>query len=58
MDINTVRSVLTVVFFVLFVGVVWWAYRRGSCKDFEEAQQLPFADTELPGSVDPRGETR
>lgn len=58
MDINTARSVLTVVFFVLFVGIVWWAYRRGGRKDFEEAQRLPFADTEMPGSVDLRGEKR
>ena len=38
------RSLMTVVSFVTFIGIVWWAYsaRRGA--DFEAAANLPFAD--------------
>lgn len=48
MDINFVRGVLTALAFATFVGIVWWAYRRGSRRRFEEAAQLPFADTRPP----------
>lgn len=38
------RSVITVVSFFCFIGIVLWAYsaRRGA--DFEAAANLPFAD--------------
>ena len=38
------RSVVTVLSFISFIGIVWWAYsaRRGA--DFEAAANLPFAD--------------
>lgn len=45
MDINVMRSVITVLAFTSFLGIVWWAYRRRSQKGFEAAAQLPFADT-------------
>lgn len=45
MDINLLRSVMTVLAFVCFAGIVWWAYRRRSEKGFEEAARLPFADS-------------
>ena len=45
MDINTLRSIVTVLAFVSFVGIVWWAYHGKSRRGFEEAAQLPFADT-------------
>lgn len=43
-DINTLRSIVTVLAFVSFIGIVWWAYHRGSRDRFEEAARLPFAD--------------
>ena len=47
MDINDLRSLVTVVFLVTFLGIVWWAYGlRGNKKRFEEAANLPFADEE------------
>ncbi len=49
MDINTVRSILTVLAFVSFIGIVWWAYHRNSRAGFDEAAQLPFADEAQPG---------
>ncbi|MBL8416258.1 MAG: cbb3-type cytochrome c oxidase subunit 3 [Propionivibrio sp.] len=48
MDINDLRSLVTVVFLVTFLGIVWWAYGlKGNKKRFEEAANLPFADEEV-----------
>ena len=44
MDINTLRSVATLVCFVSFLGIVCWAWSRRQAVAFEEAAQLPFAD--------------
>ena len=45
MDINDLRSVMTVVSLLTFLGIVWWAYGvKGNKQRFEEAAQLPFAD--------------
>ena len=47
MDINDLRSIVTVVSLMTFLGVVWWAYGLKSNKQrFEEAANLPFADAE------------
>ena len=47
MDINDLRSIVTVLSFAVFLGIVWWAYGyRGSKKRFEEAANLPFSDVE------------
>ena len=54
MDINILRSIATVVSFVLFLGVVWWAYRRSNAERFHEASMLPFAlDDETVEESDP-----
>ena len=45
MDINDLRSVMTVVSLLTFLGIVWWAYgMKGNQKRFDEAANLPFAD--------------
>jgi cytochrome c oxidase cbb3-type subunit 4 len=44
MDINDMRSVITVLAFVSFIGIVLWAYHGKSRSKFEEAARLPFAD--------------
>jgi cytochrome c oxidase cbb3-type subunit 4 len=44
MDINDFRSILTVAGLLCFLGIVGWAYGRGSQKGFEEAANLPFAE--------------
>ena len=47
MDINDLRSLVTVVFLMTFLGIVWWAYGlKGNKKRFEEAANLPFEDEE------------
>jgi cytochrome c oxidase cbb3-type subunit IV len=41
-DINTLRSVVTVISLVTFVGIVWWAWSKRRSADFQEAANLPF----------------
>jgi cytochrome c oxidase cbb3-type subunit 4 len=43
-DINDIRSAVTVVSFLLFVALVAWVWQRKRQSAFEEAAQLPFAD--------------
>ena len=42
MDINTLRSVTTLVSFAVFIGIVWWAWSHKRSADFDQAAQLPF----------------
>lgn len=51
MDINDLRSITTVVGLLCFLGIVGWAYGRGSKKGFEEAANLPFAEHDDQGAV-------
>jgi cytochrome c oxidase cbb3-type subunit 4 len=44
MDINDLRSVMTVVSLLTFVGIVAWAWSRRNKSEFDEAAQLPFKD--------------
>ena len=47
MDINDLRSIVTVLSMLSFLGIVWWAYGvKSNKKRFEEAANLPFADEE------------
>jgi cytochrome c oxidase cbb3-type subunit 4 len=41
-DINDLRSLVTVIAFVAFLGIVFWAYSGKSRRAFEEAERLPF----------------
>ena len=42
MDVNDLRSIATVVCFVIFICIVVWTYSRRNREDFEEASKLPF----------------
>lgn len=44
MDLNDLRSATTVMAFLAFIGVVWWAYSKRNTTRFEEAANLPFSD--------------
>ena len=47
MDINLLRSLVTVAGFIGFVGILVWAYLPARKEQLEEAAQLPFlADKE------------
>lgn len=47
MDINLLRSLVTVVSVVTFLGIVVWAFGAGRRERFDEAAHLPFADDEI-----------
>ena len=51
MDINDMRSIVTVLAFATFVGIVLWAYSGRRRAAFEEAARLPFTEEELPGDA-------
>lgn len=44
MDINDLRSIVTVLGFIGFLGIVWWAYSDRRKKTYEEAAMLPLDD--------------
>jgi cytochrome c oxidase cbb3-type subunit 4 len=43
-DINTVRVLVTVVSFIAFLGVIWFAMHPGNKQRFEEAARSPIDD--------------
>lgn len=56
-----IGSVLTVIAFAAFVGIVVWAYGRGRKRAFEEAANAPFAlpdDRSAPRARSNAGEGR
>ena len=56
MDLNEIRSWYTVVLFVVFIGIVLWAYSGKSKRRFEDASQLPFKEVEHPLSDNLKGD--
>ena len=44
MDQGIVGSIFTVIVFVSFIGIVWWAFSSRNKQKFDEAANLPFAD--------------
>lgn len=44
MDINDLRSAVTVISLLTFLGIVAWAWSRRNQDRFEEAARLPFED--------------
>ncbi|MBI4989134.1 MAG: cbb3-type cytochrome c oxidase subunit 3 [Rhodocyclales bacterium] len=51
MDIIDLRSIMTVLAFATFAGIVVWAYSGRRRAAFEEAANLPFTEDELPGEA-------
>ena len=47
MDINILRALITVLSFIGFIGIVFWAYSARRESAFDEAANLPFADEEM-----------
>jgi len=43
MDINDLRSIVTVVSLLIFVGIVVWAWSKRKGR-FDDAAQLPFKE--------------
>lgn len=42
--VNLLRAVSTLVSFLVFVGIVLWAYSGRNKRNFEEAANLPFQE--------------
>lgn len=42
MDINLLRSLITIAALTAFVGIVWWAYAPVRRERFERDGRLPF----------------
>jgi len=42
MDVNTIRSAVTVITFILFLGILVWTLSKHRSADFDEAAKLPF----------------
>ena len=42
MDIPALAVSVTVVSFVVFIGIVWWTFSGKRDDDFAQAAQLPF----------------
>jgi cytochrome c oxidase cbb3-type subunit 4 len=49
MDVNDLRSITTLLMFVVFVGIVVWAWAAKRRTSFDDAAQLPFMD-DLPNA--------
>jgi len=48
------RSVVTVLSFLTFMGIVWWTYGMHRRTDFDAAANLPFADEPMNDTVGER----
>ncbi len=52
-DVNDFRTLITALSFIVFAGIVFWAYSSRQKARFDEAANLPFADaeSELPHDI-------
>jgi cytochrome c oxidase cbb3-type subunit 4 len=41
---DNMSSIMTVLSFLTFLGILWWTFIRHRNDDFAQAAQLPFAD--------------
>ena len=44
MDITTVRIGVTLISFVVFIGIMGWTWSKRNRSAFDEASRLPFRD--------------
>lgn len=57
--LNSLRPAGTVISFITFIGIVWWAYSGHRKKAYDEAANLPFDHDELPNETPPvRGDAQ
>ena len=42
MDVNILRSIVTVISLLVFIGIVIWVWSKRHTGDFEKAANLPF----------------
>jgi cytochrome c oxidase cbb3-type subunit 4 len=44
MTIGNLQSIITLIAFVSFIGIVWWAYSKRQRTAFSEAERIPLDD--------------
>lgn len=44
MEINLLRVLVTITSFIMFIGILWWAWKNRNTTDFKEAANLPFVE--------------
>jgi cytochrome c oxidase cbb3-type subunit 4 len=44
MDINSLRIAVTILSFIVFVGILIWVWRNRNTSDFKDAANLPFKE--------------
>ncbi len=44
MTTGTLQSILTLIAFVSFIGIVWWAWSKRQQAAFSEAERIPLDD--------------
>jgi cytochrome c oxidase cbb3-type subunit 4 len=54
MDMNDIRSIVTLLSFCFFVAFAIWAWRPARRADLDEAAQLPFLGDDDHSNGDPR----
>ena len=47
MDAGFLRGLYTLFMFIVFIGIVWWAWSSRRKGDFEEAANLPLENDNL-----------
>ncbi|ORU94091.1 MAG: cytochrome oxidase [Cycloclasticus sp. symbiont of Bathymodiolus heckerae] len=50
-DLNSLRSILTVALFVLFIIIWVWAWSKDRKKEFEDAANIPFQEDEISATL-------
>jgi cytochrome c oxidase cbb3-type subunit IV len=53
--VTTIRVGSTVLIFLIFAGIVWWAYGSKRKSRFEDAALSVLEDQDLPGKPCPSG---
>lgn len=46
MDINDLRALITLLLFIAFIGIVWWAYSSKHKRSFDVAANSVFDEDE------------
>lgn len=44
MNSGTLSGIVTIIFIVVFIGIVWWAFSKRNRQHFEDAGRLPFEE--------------
>jgi cytochrome c oxidase cbb3-type subunit 4 len=52
---DNLSSIMTVLSFLTFLGILWWTFIRHRSDDFAQAAALPFADDEADARIRDNG---